>query len=79
MIAMLLTASCPGACIVPITDRLTAAADVAPPPGFAHAVTASGKLAFVSGQDPASTLVQVAALFRPGLLVEVDAVAALPG
>lgn len=28
---------------------------------------------------PASTLVQVAALFRPGFLVEVDAVAALPG
>jgi hypothetical protein len=45
MIAMLLTASCPGACIVPITDRLAAAAGVAPPPGFAHAVIASGKLA----------------------------------
>jgi enamine deaminase RidA (YjgF/YER057c/UK114 family) len=29
--------------------------------------------------NPASTLVQVAALFRPGFLVEVDAVAALPG
>ena len=29
--------------------------------------------------DPASTLVQVAALVRPDLLVEVDAVVALPG
>jgi hypothetical protein len=29
--------------------------------------------------NPASTLVQVAALFRPGLLVEVDAVVAVPG
>lgn len=29
--------------------------------------------------NPASTLVQVAALFRPGFLVEVDAVVALPG
>ena len=28
---------------------------------------------------PASTLVQVAALFQPGFLVEVDAVVALPG
>ena len=28
--------------------------------------------------NPASTLVQVAALFRPGFLVEVDAVVALP-
>lgn len=28
--------------------------------------------------NPASTLVQVSALFRPGLLVEVDAVVALP-
>jgi enamine deaminase RidA (YjgF/YER057c/UK114 family) len=28
--------------------------------------------------NPASTLVQVAALFRPGLLVEVDAVVAVP-
>ena len=34
----------------------------------------------LSGQpNPASTLVQVAALFRPGFLVEVDAVVALPG
>jgi enamine deaminase RidA (YjgF/YER057c/UK114 family) len=29
--------------------------------------------------NPASTLVQVAALFRPDLLVEVDAVVSLPG
>jgi enamine deaminase RidA (YjgF/YER057c/UK114 family) len=28
--------------------------------------------------NPASTLVQAAALFRPGFLVEVDAVVALP-
>ncbi|MDQ6936746.1 MAG: Rid family hydrolase [Actinomycetota bacterium] len=28
--------------------------------------------------NPASTLIQVAALFRPDLLVEVDAVVALP-
>jgi enamine deaminase RidA (YjgF/YER057c/UK114 family) len=135
---------------VPIEDRLTSAPGVAPGPGFAHAVTVSGRLAFVSGQvaldengqlagpgdleaqtrqalhnlhaiisalgadwpdvarfswyvldasqvqvirdvrdefirpalgdrpNPASTLVQVAALFRPGFLVEVDAVVALP-
>ena len=135
---------------VPIVDRLTSVPDVAPGPGFAHAVTATGRLAFVSGQvaldadgqlvgpgdlaaqtaqalrnlhgilralgaswpdvvrfawyvldassvqvirdvrdefirpslgdrpNPASTLVQVAALFRPGFLVEVDAVVALP-
>jgi enamine deaminase RidA (YjgF/YER057c/UK114 family) len=136
---------------VPIVDRLTSVPDVAPPPGFAHAVTTTGQLAFVSGQvalgadgqlvgpgdlaaqtaqalrnlhsilralgadwpdvvrlgwyvldagsvqvirdvrdefirsslgdwpNPASTLVQVAALFRPGFLVEVEAVVALPG
>jgi enamine deaminase RidA (YjgF/YER057c/UK114 family) len=135
---------------VPIVDRLASVPDVAPPPGFSHAVTVSGRLAFVSGQvaldadgqlvgpgalaaqtaqalrnlhailrslgadwpdvvrfgwyvldagsvqvirdvrdqfirpslgdrpNPASTLVQVAALFRPGFLVEVDAVVALP-
>lgn len=135
---------------VPIVDRLTSVPDVAPGPGFAHAVTTTGRLAFVSGQvaldadgqlvgpgdlaaqtaqalrnlhgilgalgagwpdvvrfawyvldadsvqvirdvrdefirpslgerpNPASTLVQVAALFRPGFLVEVDAVVALP-
>jgi enamine deaminase RidA (YjgF/YER057c/UK114 family) len=33
----------------------------------------------VGQPNPASTLVQVAALFRPGFLVEVDAVVALPG
>jgi enamine deaminase RidA (YjgF/YER057c/UK114 family) len=136
---------------MPVVGRLTSVPDVAPPPGFAHAVTASGQLAFVSGQaalddggqlagpgdlaaqtaqalrnlhsilralgadwpdiarfgwhvldaasvqvirdvrdgfirpslgdrpNPASTLVQVAALFRPEFLVEVDAVVALPG
>lgn len=136
---------------MPIADRLTSVPEVAPPPGFAHAVTVSGRLAFISGQvaldadgqlvgpgdlgaqtaqalrnlhrilralgadwpdvvrfgwyvldassvqvirdvrdefirpslgerpNPASTLVQVAALFRPGFLVEVDTVAALPG
>ena len=135
---------------VPIVNRLTSVPDVAPGPGFAHAVTASGKLAFVSGQvaldadgqivgpgdlaaqtaqalrnlhrilgtlgadwpdvvrfgwyvvdagsvqvirdvrdqfiravlgdrpNPASTLVQVAALFRPEFLVEVEAVVAVP-
>jgi enamine deaminase RidA (YjgF/YER057c/UK114 family) len=135
---------------VPIVDRLTSVPDVAAGPGYAHAVTASGKLAFVSGQvavdaagqlvgpgdlaaqtaqalrnlrgilgalgadwpdvvrftwyvldagsvqvirdvrdefiraslgerpNPASTLVQVAALFRPGFLIEVEAVVALP-
>ena len=134
---------------VPVVDRLTSVPDVAPGPGFAHAVTAAGKLAFVSGQvaldadgqlvgpgdlaaqtaqalrnlhrilgalradwpdvvrftwyvldassvqvirdvrdefirpslgdrpNPASTLVQVAALFRPEFLIEVDAVVAL--
>jgi enamine deaminase RidA (YjgF/YER057c/UK114 family) len=136
---------------VPILDRLASVPNVAPGPGFAHAVTVTGKLAFVSGQvalgadgqvvgagdlaaqtaqalrnlrgilnelgagwpdvvrfswyvldagsvqvirdvrdefigpslgdrpSPASTLVQVAALFRPELLVEVDAVVAVPG
>lgn len=136
--------------LVPITDRLISVPDVAPGPGFAHAVTTTGRLAFVSGQvaldadgqlvgpgdlaaqtaqalrnlhrilgalgadwpdvvrfawyvldassvqvirdvrdefirpslgdrpNPASTLVQVAALFRPEFLVEVDAVVALP-
>jgi enamine deaminase RidA (YjgF/YER057c/UK114 family) len=136
---------------VPIVDRLTSVPDLAPGPGFAHAVTTSGRLAFVSGQvaldadgrlvgagdlaaqtaqamrnlhgilgalgadwpdvvrlgwyvldarsvqvirdvrdefirpslgdrpNPASTLVQVAALVRPEFLVEVEAVVALPG
>jgi enamine deaminase RidA (YjgF/YER057c/UK114 family) len=135
---------------MPVHDRLTAAPGISPGPGYAHAVTVSGRLAFVSGQvavdaegrlvgpgdlaaqtaqalrnlervlaavgagwedvvrfgwyvvdatqvqtirdvrdefvrpalgdrpNPASTLVQVAALFRPEFLVEVDAVAALP-
>ena len=133
-----------------IVDRLTSVPDVAPGPGYAHAVTVSGKLAFVSGQvaldadgrlvgpgdlaaqlaqamrnlhrilgalgadwpdvvrftwyvldagslqvirdvrdefiraplgdrpNPASTLVQVAALARPEFLVEVEAVVAVP-
>jgi enamine deaminase RidA (YjgF/YER057c/UK114 family) len=136
---------------MPIIDRLTAAPGLAPGPGFAHAVTAAGRMAFISGQtaldadgrlvgpgdlaaqtrqalsnlhrvlrelgadwpdvarftwyltdtpnvqvirdirdelirpslgdrpNPASTLVQVAALVRPDFLVEVDAVAALEG
>jgi enamine deaminase RidA (YjgF/YER057c/UK114 family) len=136
---------------VPILDRLTTVPDVATGPGFAHAVTTSGKLAFVAGQvalnaagqlvgagdlaaqtaqalrnlqgvlralgadwpdvarfswylldagavqtirdvrdeiirpslgnrsNPASTLVQVAALVRAEFLVEVEAVVALPG
>jgi enamine deaminase RidA (YjgF/YER057c/UK114 family) len=135
---------------MPVTDRLTNVPGVAPGPGFAHAVTIAGRLAFVSGQvaldedgelvgpgdlaaqtrqalvnlhrivhqlgadwpdvarfgwyvvdasqvqvirdtrdelirpslgglpNPASTLVQVAALFRPEFLVEVEAVVALP-
>jgi enamine deaminase RidA (YjgF/YER057c/UK114 family) len=136
---------------MPVTDRLTTAPGVAPGPGFAHAVSVTGRLAFVSGQvaldadgalvgpgdlaaqtrqalanlhaiiralgadwpdvarfnwyvldasavqvvravrdemirpvlgdraNPASSLVQVAALVRPELLIEVDAVVALPG
>lgn len=136
---------------MPVLDRLTTVPEVAPGPGFAHAVTVTGQLAFVSGQvaldaagkvvspgdlrtqtrqalsnlgailralgadwadvvrfswyvldasdvqvirdvrdemirptlggraNPASTLVQVAALVRPEFLVEVDAVVALPG
>jgi enamine deaminase RidA (YjgF/YER057c/UK114 family) len=136
---------------VPIVDRLTDVPGVAPGPGYAHAVTVTGRLAFVAGQvaldadgrlvgpgdlgaqttqalrnlhgvlaalgadwpdvvrfgwyvldvtglqalrdardavirpalgtqsNPASTLVQVASLFRPEFLVEVDAVVALPG
>jgi enamine deaminase RidA (YjgF/YER057c/UK114 family) len=135
---------------VPISDRLTSVPDLAPGPGFAHAVTVSGTVAFVSGQvaldadgrlvgaddlaaqtaqalrnlhgilaalgadwpdvvrfgwyvldagsvqiirdvrdefirgplgdrpNPASSLVQVAALVRPEFLVEVDAVVAVP-
>lgn len=136
---------------MPVADRLTAVPGIAPGPGFAHAVTTAGRLAFVSGQvaldadgqlvgpgdlaaqtrqalgnlhgivralgadwpdvarlgwyvldaslvqtirdvrdqlirpslgdrpNPASTLVQVAALVAPGFLVEVEAVVALPG
>jgi len=136
---------------MPIMDRVTQVAGVAPGPGFAHAVTVTGRVAFISGQvalddagqltgegdlaaqtrqaltnlhrilhalgadwpdvikfgwyvldassvqvirdvrdemirpalgdlpNPASTLVQVAALVRPGLLIEVEAVAALRG
>ncbi|MCI0686237.1 MAG: RidA family protein [Sporichthyaceae bacterium] len=135
---------------MPVHDRITAVSGLAPPPGYSHAVTASGHLAFVSGQialdtdgqvvgigdlavqteqaltnlhriiksmgadwpdvlklgwylldvkdvqiirevrnrvirpalgdlpNPASTLVQVAALVRPEFLVEVDAVVAVP-
>lgn len=136
---------------VAVIDRLTDVPGVSPGPGFAHAVTVTGQLAFVSGQvaldaagqvvgvgdlraqttqalsnlgailhalgadwadvvrlgwyvldasevqvirdardeairpslgsrpNPASSLVQVAALVRPEFLVEVDAVVALPG
>jgi enamine deaminase RidA (YjgF/YER057c/UK114 family) len=135
---------------MPIDERLTDVPGVSPGPGFSHAVTVTGPLAFVSGQvaldensqlvgpgdigaqtrqalgnlhrvirqlgadwpdvvrfgwyvldtgslqvirdvrdelirpslgdrpNPASTLVQVAALFRPGFLIEVEAVVALP-
>jgi enamine deaminase RidA (YjgF/YER057c/UK114 family) len=135
---------------VPIEDRLIAAPGLAPGNGFVHAVTTSGRLAFVSGQialdehgalvgpgdleaqteqaltnlhrvllglgtdwsdvvkftwfildasqvqtvrdvrdrlirpalgdlpNPASSLVQVAGLFRPEFLIEVEAVVALP-
>lgn len=133
-----------------VEDRLTEVDGVAPGPGYSHAVTVTGRLAFVAGQvavdsdgrlagpgdmaaqarqalrnlhgvlralgadwpdvarfgwyvtdvsqlqairdardelirpalgdrpNPASTLVQVASLFRPEYLVEVDAVVALP-
>jgi enamine deaminase RidA (YjgF/YER057c/UK114 family) len=136
---------------MPITDRVTLIDGVPAPNGYSHAVVASGRTAYVSGQvpldadgnlvggsdigaqtlqclanigrildtleaswrdvikigwyvtdatqvqavrdardailrpvlgdlpNPASTLVEVAALFRPDLLVEVDAVVALPG
>lgn len=135
---------------MPVHDRLVEVPGVAPGTGYSHAVTTSGRLAFVSGQvamdehgdlvgpgdlavqarqtlanlhrvitalgadwpdvarltwyvldarevqvirdvrdrvmrptlgdrpNPASTLVQVTALFRPGFLVEVEAVVALP-
>ncbi|WP_329565284.1 RidA family protein [Kitasatospora sp. NBC_01266] len=135
---------------MPVDARLTEVPDLAPGPGYAHAVVTSGRLAFVSGQvaidgdgelvgagdvaaqarqamrnlravlrelgadwdnvvrfgwylldvgevqairdardefirpvlgeqaNPASTLVEVSSLFRPGFLVEVDAVVALP-
>jgi enamine deaminase RidA (YjgF/YER057c/UK114 family) len=136
---------------MPTHDRLTAPEGLLPGNGYAHAVVASGRTAYVSGQialdadgqlvgagdvgaqaaqclanlgkvldalgaswtevaklgwyvldagqvqavrdardavlrpalgelpNPASTLVQVAALFRPDVLVEVDAVVGLPG
>ena len=35
---------------MPILDRLTEADGVAPGPGYSHAVTVSGRLAFVSGR-----------------------------
>ncbi|MGH3157176.1 MAG: RidA family protein, partial [Streptosporangiaceae bacterium] len=35
---------------MPIRDRLTEAEGVTPGPGYSHAVTVSGRLAFVSGQ-----------------------------
>lgn len=131
---------------MPIADRLIDVPGIAPGLRYAHAVTTTGKLAFVAGQvamaedgslvgegdlraqtvqalrnlgavldalsatwsdivrfnwylldvsqiqsvreardevlgdapAPASTLIQVAGLFRPGFLVEVDAVVALP-
>jgi enamine deaminase RidA (YjgF/YER057c/UK114 family) len=135
---------------VPIEERLTSVPGVAAGPGFAHAFTVSGRLAFISGQvaldesgqlvgagdvqaqtrqalrnlhaimrelgadwpdvvrfgwyvldasqvqvvrdvrdefilpalggrpNPASTLIQVAALAGPDFLIEVDAVVALP-
>jgi enamine deaminase RidA (YjgF/YER057c/UK114 family) len=136
---------------MPVLDRLADAPGVAAGPGFSHAVTTTGRVAFVSGQvaldadgnlvgagnvaaqtrqalqnlgrilaalgagwpdiarfgwyvldaeavqiirdvrdeiirpalgdrpNPASTLVQVAALVRPEFLIEVEAVVALPG
>ncbi len=135
---------------MPVLDRFTAVPNVAQAPGYSHAVTACGRLAFVAGQvaldadgrlvgagdlaaqtgqalrnmqyvlralgadwpdvvrftwyvldaaevqvirdvrdaflrpslgdrpNPASTLVQVAALVQPEWLVEVDAVVAVP-
>lgn len=45
---------------MPVLDRLTDAAGVAPSSGYAHAVTVSGRLAFVAGQvalDAEGTLV----------------------
>ena len=35
---------------MPVHDRIAAPPGVAPGPGYSHAVTASGRLAFVSGQ-----------------------------
>jgi enamine deaminase RidA (YjgF/YER057c/UK114 family) len=135
---------------VPVDDRFTDVPGVVPGPGYSHAVTTSGRLAFVAGQvaldaegalvgggdlaaqtrqamanlqavlatvgagwadvakltwfvldasqvqvlrdvrdeflrpvlgerpNPASTLLQVAGLFRPDALVEIEAVVALP-
>ncbi|USX52560.1 RidA family protein [Lentzea sp. HUAS12] len=136
---------------MPVEERLTEIAELPTTPGYAHVVTVTGRLAFVSGQvavdaqgcvvgvddlaaqtrqalsnlhhvmlrfgadwsdvvkftwfvldarevqtirdvrdeilrpalgnvpNPASTLVQVAALFGPDFLVEVEAVVAIPG
>ena len=135
---------------MPIHDRITDVPGVLPGPGYSHAVTVSGRLAFLAGQvgldadgafvgvddlraqtrqamanleavlttlgagwadvvkftwylldaaqvqvirdvrdeflrpvlgdraNPASTLLQVAALFRPEALVEIEAIVALP-
>lgn len=51
------------------------------PDVFAQTTQAPRNLERVLGDQlrPASTLVQVAALFRPELVVEVDAVVSLPG
>lgn len=53
---------------MPIVDHLTSVPGLAPAPGFAPAVSVTGTLAF-----------EVAALPRPGFLVEMDAVVAVPG
>ena len=62
---------------------------LAPGNGYSHAVVATGRVVAIAGQvamdesgelvgadrPPASTAVQVAALFRPGFVLEVEALA----
>jgi enamine deaminase RidA (YjgF/YER057c/UK114 family) len=56
---------------MPVTDRLTTAPGVAAGPGFAHAVSVAGRLAFVSGQV---ALDADGALVGPGDLANLHAI-----
>jgi enamine deaminase RidA (YjgF/YER057c/UK114 family) len=70
---------------MPVQRRVDDVTGLAPANGYSHAVVSTGATAYVAGQvavDEDGALVgpgDVGALFRPGFLVEVDAVVALPG